>query len=163
MAEPVQSADERSESARAKEDNDCCYGENNLDEGAAEKIEELAEESEHTMSPFVHEQVDSVNNPDDERHVVPAVRCLIISRKVIGIIANDDEDDDFEGYPGFFHNYFIMREEPLLSPKRLSECREQTIVSQFLDLGTATFAEFLHLSCERLIVRAGVLTYGTNL
>jgi hypothetical protein len=74
-----------------------------LYERSAEEVHELAKDAEDPVSSFVDEQIHGINDPDKERHVVPAVGGLVVRCQVPREIDKDDEDDNLEGDEGFSH------------------------------------------------------------
>jgi len=103
VPKPIQSADERSQPARSQEDNDGGDRENDLNQRSAEKVHEFPEDAEDSVPTFVDKQVNGIDDPDDERHVMTAMRSLVIGREVPGEINENQENDDVEGNEGSFH------------------------------------------------------------
>ena len=103
VAKPVEGSDQRAKSARLQEDDDRGDRDDHLDERSSEEVHELPKDLEDPMSPLVHEQIQRVDDPDQERHIVAAVRCLVVRCQVPRKIDKDDEDDNLEGDEGFSH------------------------------------------------------------
>ena len=103
MPQPIQSADERSQPACSQEDNDGGDRENDLNQRSAEKVHESPENTEDSVPTFVDKEVNGIDDPDDEGHVMTAMRSLVIGREVPGEINENQENDDVEGNEGSFH------------------------------------------------------------